>query len=432
MQSVIKLLIIFFVFILSSCVFGPVKELKYQIEDSFDQSDDVINPEPLKDISNKIEPVLIWKVDTAENKLKNLKINLFEGTLTIPTPAGDIFLIDSNAGKIINIFEEKLKINAGIVRDNENFFFTDSEGFVNSIKIDKTYNWRSFVGEVYAIPLIVTNKIIVKLTDNTFIALNINDGSIIWKYKAPSSLLSIRSWGQMVNDDGVLYSGISSGKILALDVNKGSLIWETSYSEPKGTSEIDRANDTASTPVLSDIFIYVVSTKGDLAALNKTNGDVIWKRPFSSFYDLLSYGNSIISVHNSGSIYSFDKLTNTINWRNTDLSGRVPNISLIFNDILTVTDFEGYVHFFDINDGKNIARLKLGNSFFVDAAINENKQSIIFVNSDGAVSLIDMNIKNAQTQIESDQKNIRNDIEKNQLDKNDTETSIIDNLIFWD
>jgi len=90
------------------------------------------------------------------------------------------------------------------------------------------------------------------------------------------------------------------------------------------------------------------------------------------------------------------------------------------------------VHFFDINDGKNIARLKLGNSFFVDAAINENKQSIIFVNSDGAVSLIDMNIKNAQTQIESDQKNIRNDIEKNQLDKNDTETSIIDNLIFWD
>ena len=43
-----------------------------------------------------------------------------------------------------------------------------------------------------------------------------------------------------------------------------------------------------------------------------------------------------------------------------------------------------------------------------------------------------MNIKNAQTQIESDQKNIRNDIEKNQLDKNDTETSIIDNLIFWD
>ena len=81
MQQVIKLLIIFFVFILSSCVFGPVKELKYQIEDSFDQSDDVINPEPLKDISNKIEPVLIWKVDTAENKLKNLKINLFEGTL---------------------------------------------------------------------------------------------------------------------------------------------------------------------------------------------------------------------------------------------------------------------------------------------------------------------------------------------------------------
>jgi len=147
---------------------------------------------------------------------------------------------------------------------------------------------------------------------------------------------------------------------------------------------------------------------------------------------LLSYGNSIISVHNSGSIYSFDKLTNTINWRNTDLSGRVPNISLIFNDILTVTDFEGYVHFFDINDGKNIARLKLGNSFFVDAAINENKQSIIFVNSDGAISLIDMNIKNAQTQIESDQKNLRNDIEKNQLDKNDTETSIIDNLIFWD
>ena len=39
--------------LLTSCVFGPVKELKYQIEDSWDEGKTVTEPTPLKQIYQK-------------------------------------------------------------------------------------------------------------------------------------------------------------------------------------------------------------------------------------------------------------------------------------------------------------------------------------------------------------------------------------------
>ena len=59
------------VLLLSSCVFGPVKELKYQIEDAWDEGKPVNEPTPLKQIYQKKSIQMLWEVNA--NKIESNK-----------------------------------------------------------------------------------------------------------------------------------------------------------------------------------------------------------------------------------------------------------------------------------------------------------------------------------------------------------------------
>lgn len=436
MRSVIKYYFLVSLLTLSSCFFGPAKELKYQIEDSFTGEDnEVVNPTPLNEISNKINSSIAWQTNIDDIDQKNLKFFVNNNVLFVPTSNNQIFILDIVTGNEIGNIELEHKIISGLSGDNDNLYFVDSDGFLNSINHNGSYNWRSFVGEVYSNLLPIDNKIFVKTTNSIFISLKKNDGSILWNYKAPTPPLTIRSWGDIKYSDDILYSGISSGKIIALDSKTGSLVWEATYSEPRGTSDIDRANDSASAPIIGNTFLYIVSTKGHLASLVKTGGDIIWKRPFSSFYGLSDNNESLISIHNSGVLYSFDKESSKVNWRNSVLKGRAPNFVIILENIFLVGDYEGYIHFFNIENGKNIGRTQFGNTYFVDTHLVAESNNIILSNQDGNIFSINLDKKiilSNDNEVNMGDEDLNNEESKKDPSVWHQDPDFIDNLIFWD
>ena len=111
----------------------------------------------------------------------------------------------------------------------------------------------------------------------------IADGSVNWTYKVPSSPLPIRSWGELTIFENILYAGIGSGKVITINITDGSLIWETTYSSPKGVSEIERSNDTTRKVIVDEFALYAISSKGNIAAISKINGEILWSRALSSF-----------------------------------------------------------------------------------------------------------------------------------------------------
>jgi len=422
-------------FFLVSC-FGPVKELKYQIEDSWDETSyDISDPLPLKDIPNSFTPNVIFSGSFDDNSKRNLKLVHLNNRINYVSQNGSVTSFSFDNNSTIWKYTHNQDITSGISGYKDNLFFVDFEGYLVCLSSSGKLNWKSFVGEIFAPPLAIENIVIVRSTNNKFIALNNIDGSVAWSYKVPSSPLPIRSWGELVESNGIIYSGISSGKVVAINAMNGLLVWESTFSAPHGISEIERSNDTTSKIIFDDYAIYAVSSKGNVAAISRLDGNVLWSRPLSSFQGMEEFDHSLIITHNSGSLYRLSKDSNKVLWRNGDLQGRDVSRPFILKGYIIVSDFEGYLHLLNATNGKIESRIRVDDSpllyparisdeIFISTSINGNFVKISLADLDHKKN----NFDNKSFDNSDNNYSIKNDIDS--VDNNNE--SLIDALIFWD
>jgi outer membrane protein assembly factor BamB len=416
-------------FFLLSC-FGPIKEIKYQIEDSWDNQD-IKDPKPLTEIENKIPININWEVSFDGSAMKNFAISQRNNSLYYASKDGYIYSYDIINHEILWKFESKNKILSGVVAGKNNIYFVDSDGYLFSLSTEGVLEWKRYVGQIFSPPKELDNIVIVRTADGIYIASNIVDGSSIWSYKIGISPLSIRNWSDFTFSDNIIYTGGSSGKVLAINATTGVLLWETTYSQPNGVSDIERSNDTTSQPLVDDIAVYVIASKGSIAALSKYDGSIIWSRELSSFKGLIMDDDNLYVTHNSGSIYALSKKTNKVIWRNADLLGRDPSKGFIFDDKILISDYQGYIHLLNKMNGESLAQFKLSDESALYPILNpnNNKPIISFINgSTYQLSIGDVQFK--------DDKKISNDFStdssKEIINSNEKNSSILDDLIFWD
>ena len=397
------------------------------------------DPKPLNpDLVNKFPLDNVLTISLDGNSKRNLYLSKFDHFLVYPSYSGSISLIDLSKNKIIWIYKHSKKINSGVSYGDSKIFFVDNEGYLIALSNNGELEWKSFVGEVFSPPLHINNGVVVKTSFNKFFCLNSIDGSLRWEYVSPHSPLPKRSWAELTLSDEILFSGASGGKVIALNSNTGSLLWESSFSPAKGSSELQRSNDTTSKVLADESVIYAISSQGNVAAIAKVDGVTLWSRALSSFNGMSLYENQLIITHNSGSVYALDKNTNKVMWRNNDLSGRDVSRPFIYNNLVVVSDYEGFIHFFDLGSGLTKARIKVAESTLLYPVIGNTLNDLIFASIDGELNFIsakndDTNVKNkiiedtSSVEIKDDQYSMEgSDMQ------NSKENSLLDTLFFWD
>jgi outer membrane protein assembly factor BamB len=432
--QLIKNSLVFLLFIfLSSCFIGPVKELKNQIDDSYEDDSIPKNPNPLNEFSLLFEPEIIWKKNIENQDHANLSLYQFNNNLYAASPNGNIKCLSEKNGEIVWDFEAGRSIIAGLSGDGEDkIFYITEDGYLNSINLKANIEWKTFVGQTFSVPKYFDSFIIVKNSNNKFFKINSIDGSIIWTYQAPQPPLTYRSWGGITIYDNTIFSGLPGGRLIALNFENGTLVWDVAYSFATGYTEIDRANDTTSMPQFDDNSIYVISSKGNLAKLSLLDGSIIWERKLSSFHGLIVKNKFIYVTHNSGSIYKLNKISNEVIWRNADLQNRAIGKGIIFDEYLIVGDYDGYLHYISTNDGVIKSRIKVSDSIILDN-FNIKDEYLFVISKSGDVLKIKNNFKFNSNQVNEKLVNENNiDREELPLNKNDKNNSILDIFDFWD
>ena len=196
----------------------------------------------------------------------------------------------------------------------------------------------------------------------------------------------------MLFANGVIYSGLPGGKLIAIEAKTGIMIWEVAVAQSKGVTEIDRANDVTSQPIIDGPIIYSVSSSGKIAAFDRRTAQSLWDRTLSSFAGLNIYGNDIILVHESSSIYSLQNDTGKTKWRNGDLQYRNIGLGAIAADLIAVGDFAGYLHFIDTSDGKITNRIKLSDSQILDNTISVSDSKLIVMDANGNIYCLELGL----------------------------------------
>jgi outer membrane protein assembly factor BamB len=410
------------VFLLNGCFFGPVQELHDQIEETYFGNEFLNIPTPLVELKKNISVDLdvMWKKNIGEHNGENFDIFNVDNFLFTATSDGNIKKLDIESGDIL--WEENIgiTITSGISGDAENILFSTADGFLWCMDHDGELVWKVLLeGIVNSLPIIYDSMIVVKINSYKIIQLNIKDGSVIWKYQAAIPPLTFKSEGKLAHSDNVIYLGLPGGKLIAIDSPTGGLVWESNISRAKGSTDIERANDITSHPVIDGPVIFGITTNGDISSLDRRNGKTIWTRPVSSFYGMAFNGSSLFISHDSGSIYSLNKNDGEVEWRQGALQFRRIRTGTLIQDYIVFGDYDGYIHLLSSANGSVLARIKLDDSQILNNIMQIDDSLVILMTAAGEIICVkvgeqiindELEVENIQTSTLTDDSKINEEV----------------------
>lgn len=253
---------------------------------------------------------------------------------------------------------------------------------------DGSQLWSSSVSsEVLAAPQTDGRVVAVQSVDGRLTALNANDGSQRWVYDSTVPALSLRGTSRPLISGNTVVAGFASGILAAIDATNGLLIWEERVAVPQGRYDIDRIIDIDGDPVLSGQTVFVSSYQGNLMGLDLATGRIVWGMAGSSYNSLaLGLGN-IYWVNNFSHVIAIQNNTERVVWENRDYRLRRINSPVTINNYVAVADFEGYLHLLSQIDGRIVSRTRIDRAGVRANILSEGDTLYVYGNSGRLMAL---------------------------------------------
>jgi len=236
----------------------------------------------LDDLSNKkvdydslfeIEKnILIKRLKYKEKKIwKKLAINIGLPIWSTPVLYENNFFLGTEDGKILSVSEKgrlNWKINAshsflskGLYYDQK-FYAVDSKGVLFAVDTrSKSILWKTPVGEIiYSSPKVKNGKILIFNIDGEIKTIDPETGEVVWSMKLKSGILC-----DPVISNNNIYLGTEEGIVYCINYIDSRVIWETEI----------YSSIAVSSPILYKNVLYILNNRGDLYAIDPSNGSIL-------------------------------------------------------------------------------------------------------------------------------------------------------------
>jgi outer membrane protein assembly factor BamB len=221
--------------------------------------------------------------------------------------------------------------------------------------------------EILAAPAIEGDLVAVRSGDARIFGFAAADGKRLWVYQRATPPLALRSNVGVALTGKAIYAGFPGGKLVALARGNGSALWESTVSQPRGTTELERIADIASDPVVEGGAVCAVSYQGRVACFDSDNGRQLWAREISSVAGLDIGNRAVFVTDDKGAVQAFDRNSGASLWKQDKLLMRGVGRPLAVGRRLAIADFQGYVHLLAEDDGAFVARQATDGSAIVAA-----------------------------------------------------------------
>ena len=227
-------------------------------------------------------------------------------------------------------------------------------------------------GEVVSQAQLNRQIVVVQLVTGDVVALDRLSGEQRWVYTSNQPSLTLRGTSSpLVAVDATLV-GLDNGKYIALDNEDGHLLWQQRVAISKCKSDIERLTDIDGKSILYKKVIYIPSYRGNLTAINPFNAQVLWRKPYSSYRGLAAANNTLFLSSAEDVVHAVDTKTAAEIWRQDLLLNRRLNSPVTMLGTVAVGDKQGYIHFLAQDDGRFIARHKIGAALIGDMLVKDN------------------------------------------------------------
>lgn len=258
--------------------------------------------------------------------------------------------------------ELKIDLSAGPGVGEGLVVVAGKDGYVVALNAaDGVERWRTnVVGESLAVPSITDRGVVVYTTDGRLRMLSLFDGTEIWTMEQDSPALTLRGTASPVVVGSSVIVGFDNGRLIALSLDSGDTQWEAMMSPPTGRSDLERLADADGRLQVVGQDVYASGYQGRVASLAVESGQVLWTREISTYVGTGADWNNVYVAADDGELYALQRRNGDDVWRSDLMIRRDPSAPTAFDLTVVVGDFDGYVHFFSSLDGHPVARVRVG------------------------------------------------------------------------
>lgn len=317
----------------------------------------------------------------------------------VPAVVGNAIFAAGNKGEVYRIEggEVKWKVSAGLElsggvgSDGSKVVVGSPKGDVLAFDArDGKLLWKSRVSsDVLAAPAVDGTLVAVRSGDNRLYGFDAADGKRKWVFQRQTPALVVRNFAPPLIENNFVFAGYPGGKLVAVTANNGAQAWEGTVALPKGATELDRAADITSAPIIAGRLICSVAYQGRVACFDLTNGQLAWARDMSSSAGLAADGRFVYVSDDKGAVHALDLASGASIWKQDKLALRQLSAPVARGRYVAVADVKGVVHFLNRDDGAFAARVTTDGSA-VTAPLQVVDNKILLQTRSGSVQAIEI------------------------------------------
>jgi outer membrane protein assembly factor BamB len=308
------------------------------------------------------------------------------------TPDGEVDKLDLNSGKVIWHTDLKTELSAGVGSNGSVAVVTTPTGDVIALDDNGKVKWKvSATSDVSIPPLVTPTVVVVRSGDYRIQAFDINTGDHLWDVQRPGPSLALKSASQMALADSLAIVGMPGGKLFAIDSTNGSVQWEGTVAVPKGGSDLERLTDVVGAPKISGRLMCAVAYQGRITCFDvSAGGRPLWAKDFSGVSGMTIDEHNAYAPDVAGVVSAFSLDTGATIWTQTALRNRQLTAPAVLSGSIALGDFDGYVHFLSVTDGKLLARLAVGGGAILSPP-QTTPRGVLVQTGDGKLLMIGTN-----------------------------------------
>lgn len=330
-----------------------------------DDAEKAREPVELTEITPTITVNELWSVDVGDGEdalgLRQ-RPAIADGRVYAAAVDGGVHAYDLRSGQEIWSFQSELRLSSGPGVGDGLVVLGGLNGAV--VALDAATGaelWRAEVNnEVIAAPVIGMGQVFVRSNDGRVTALDAATGERRWFWNHDVPPLSVRGNGSVNLGPGLVFVGNDDGTLTALAATDGRPLWSQAVAQAEGRTELDRIADIDGTPVLEGTTLYASSYKQQTAAIDAPSGRPLWVSDHGGAGRVAVASDVVVVSDPEGVVYGLDKATGTAMWSQPALKRRKLTAPAIHGDYAVVGDFDGYLHWLELDDGQFAARARLG------------------------------------------------------------------------
>lgn len=249
-------------------------------------------------------------------------------------------------------------VNGGPVAGINKVFYGTENGDVYALDSETgEMSWKSQVkGEVVSAPAIDSGILVINSASGILKAFNASNGEEVWNVVQDVPALTLRGTSAPVISSGGVILGTAAGELTVYILESGQQGWTAEVGEATGSTELEGVIDVDVKPLVYGDKIYAISSRGNLVSIELRTGRVLWKRKYSSYRNLAMKGNTLFLTDLKGHVYAINRNNGLERWSQLALTNRGVTGPLVDGKNIVVGDYQGYLHWLDIETGDFVAR----------------------------------------------------------------------------